>query len=223
MKPTKQQWLILKHEIDVVEALKSASFFDDINPGFELREINKLSICARYIEKLEALDVVEDPFGGTEEIRSVRYVYFDFEISELSKGVSLVKLIRPPVSLKGFVKLIIKAFNNEAYLDKVKFVLADIYDALSISSEVDRIIVNKIVASRVPIGLKSTARLEVVSDENALSEFRSVYPDPRVKLDRLSMSLRLAHTTEVLEVSSAGFICCTPGVEQILKSNIAIN
>lgn len=223
MKPLKQQWLLLKHGAPIESAIGGIVFSDTQNPGFELLEIKNDFVKARYIEKIEVLERVSDPFGVSQEVLTVRYVYFDFTVSAVGSGVSLVKIFRPPLSLKNFISTVSLALDHAASVSKVSFDLRKIYEAISKNPDINRLLVSKVSASQIPIGNDSVAKVEVVSTGDALLELLKTYSNPYVRLDRLSMTARMDFESEALEVSATGSIVCTAGLEAVLQNLVCAN
>lgn len=223
MKASRQQWLVLNHDIPVSAAIARFSFSQEKGIGFELVEAQGRLVRAKFIEKIEAIEEVASLDGSVEQVSVIRYVTFDFSVAKLSSEVSLVKIIKPPASLKSFVKMLMEALDYRATLKKLSFDLCSVYASIARDVAVDRVIVSKLTVSQVPLGRNATSRVEVASTENALSEFFENYNAPAMKIEKISISLRIRHEPEVLELTSAGSIFCTPGVEFYLEKTISIS
>lgn len=223
MKANRQQWLILNHDLPVSASIAKFSFSHDKGIGFELVESQAGLVRARFIERLETVEEVGSPYGGVEQVSVIRYVNFEFSVTQLTSEVSLVKVIRPPVSLKAFVKLLMETFEYRATLKKLGFDLYSVYASISQDREVDRLVVSKVAVSQVPLGKYATSRIEVVSTENALAEFFANYTAPTMKVEKITISARIRHEPEFLELTSAGSIYCTRGVEFFLERTISLS
>lgn len=222
MRANRQQWLVLNHDLPVSAAIAKFSFSQEKGIGFELVEVQGSLVRARFIEKIETVEDVGSLDGGIEQVSVIRYVTFEFSVSKLTSEMSLIKIIKPPVSLKSFVKILMEVLEHRATLKKLGFDLSSVYASIAQDVAVDRLIVSKVTVSQVPLGKNATSRVEVVSTENALSEFLENYNAPAMKIEKIAISLRVKHESEVLELTSAGSICCTPGVEFYLERTISI-
>jgi len=220
MKSNRQQWLVLNHDSPVGSSIAKYGFARDRNLGFELIEITPEVVRARFIERIETVEEMDTPFGDIEKFKLVRYIYFDFTVVRVSDGVSLVKIIKPPVSVKSFVSTLMMAFGYSATLRKVSFNLLSVYTSISQDAEVDRLTVSRITISQVPLGERATSRMEIFSTDNALVEFMDVYDAPSMKIEKIMINVRIKHQLETLELTAAGSICCTPGLEGYLERTI---
>lgn len=218
MKPFKQQWLLLKHSMPIASVIGAKAFSVEQNPGFELVDVKPGLIKARFIERLELVESANDPFGLTDDVLTVRYVYFDFTVAQIDSEVSLVKIVRPPASLKSFTVLLSQAFGFSVSIKKVSFDLWSVYEAMCSHEAVDRLCIPKVVASQIPIVSGAMAKVEIISGRDAISDLQKAYSASGVRLERLSMSARVAFEDEYLELSANGSIYCTKGIDPILTS-----
>lgn len=223
MKSNRQQWLILNHEIPVSASIEKYSFELEAGIGFEIIENKEELLRARFIERVEFTEEIGSPYGDIEKINLIRYVNFEFSIARLSKETALIKVIKPPVSLKAFVKLLMEAFDYRASLKKLSFDLYSVYMSIAQSQDVDRLTVSKVLVGQVPLGKNATSKIEVVSTENALVEFLERYTAPMMRIEKITISARIKHCQEFLDLSAAGSICCTLGIETFLERAISIN
>ncbi|NWA42493.1 hypothetical protein HX871_17290 [Pseudomonas reactans] len=223
MKPFKQQWLLLKHSVPIAPVLGDRVFSLEQNPGFELVEVKPGYIKARFIERFELMESVNDPFGLADDVLAVRYVHFDFTMEQIGLDVSLVKIVKPPASLKSFVKLLAQSFGFSVVVKRVFFDLWSVYEAMSSNSSVDRLYIKKVVASQIPISVDAVARVEIVSAGDAVSDLKKAYGASGVRLDRLLMSARISFEDEYLELSSTGSIYCSGGIDPILTSLVKVD
>lgn len=220
MKPFKQQWLLLKHSMPIASVIGAKSFSTENNPGFELVEVKPGFIMARFIERFEFMESANDPFGLTDDVLAVRYVYFDFTVEQISPDTSLIKVVRPPASLKSFINLLSQAFGFSVVIKKVSFDLWSVYEAMCSLNAVDRLYIPKVVASQIPISSGAMAKVEIISTRDAISDLKKAYGSTGMRLERLSMSARVSFEDEYLELSSNGSIYCSKGIDPILTSLI---
>lgn len=221
MKAIRQQWLVIKHSLPVVEAISMMTFSEHQNPGFELREITDVFVSARFIEKIDFVESIETPFGVSEDVRSTKYIYFDFKVYSASSGISLIKIIKPPLSLRSFTQSLMVAFGYDVFIKKISFDLEQVYKGILASENVDRVRVSKVAASRIPLSVNSSAKIEILSTENAYDELKNTYKSSLVKLDRIVLDVRVNHSSEFLELSAAGSIFCSAGLEIYLDRAIS--
>jgi hypothetical protein len=193
------------------------------NPGFELVEVKPGYIKARFIERFELMESANDPFGLTDDVLAVRYVYFDFSVEQIGLDVSLVKIVRPPATIKSFVKLLAQSFGFSVVIKKVSFDLWGVYEAMSSNNSVDRLYIKKVVACQIPISTGAMARVEIISAGDAISDLKKAYGASGMRLERLSMSARISFEDEYLELSSNGSIYCSEGIDPILTSLVKVD
>ncbi|KRP72058.1 MULTISPECIES: hypothetical protein [Pseudomonas] len=220
MKPIKQLWLILTHGKRVADTLQKHTFSIDNPSGFELIKVSPDKVHAKFFERLEIFEEVDTPFGDVQKIHIVRYVVIEFTVIKVGEGLSLIKILRPPVSIKSFSKKLMEAFEYEGALKKASFNLAEVYSLIQGEPAIDRLVVTKVTASQVPVGDRATARIEVASITNALLELQKEYDSPSVKLEKIMISARMNFELEILDVSAAGSIYCTPGMEFYLERTL---
>lgn len=220
MKSNKQQWLILHHDSPVASSLAKYGFARSQNLGFELIETTPNFVRARFIERIETIENMDNPFGESEQIKLIKYIYFDFSVTKISNEKSLIKILKPPISLKSFASALINSLEHSASIKKVSFNIYSVYNSILTDENIDRITVPRATISQVPIGKRATSRIEVFSTENALAEFMEIYSSPLVKIEKIVITARIKHQLETLELTAAGSICCTPGLESYLERTI---
>lgn len=222
MKINRQRWFVLNHDLPFKESIAEFSFSKESGIGFEVIEAKAGLVRARFIERIEVIEEASSPYGELERVSVTRYVHFEFAVTKISSEVSLIKVINPPASLRAFVGMLMESLQFRASLTKVDFDLCAVYRSIAEDESIDRLMVNKVTVSQVPLGRHATSKIEVVSTENALAEFLDNYTAPTMKVEKLSISLRVGHESEVLELTSAGSIRCTPGVEFFLEKEVSI-
>jgi hypothetical protein len=223
MKPKRQRWYKIQFKsslAEIIDTIIETPYNEDNTIGFELIETSKSHFTARYIEQYDNIEELHHPFGEVEEIKTVKYIIFNFDIIYLKKGISAVKIINPPVSLKGFVKKLTEICNNELYISRVYFDIEKLYEEIKINPSVNRYTVNKLKVSSIQFSEKTTAKLSLNSLDNAYEEFKKKYKNRQFKLEKMYLNARVKGESELIKLSSSGLIFCTAGFDDIIEKYI---
>lgn len=222
----RQKWFNIKCNLtfdSLIKKLNSFPYKEDNQIGFDVLEIQPKMVFARYIECQNITEELHHPFGGIEMVSSIKYVIFQFETIPLNKHSFLIKIINPPISLKGFVKALSILFQDDFSISKVRIDVEDCFSSLIKSNSVGRYSVVKLLVSSIPFGEKTVAAISLKSTDNAYKEFKKRHTDNKYKLEKISMMLRLNAEWERIEISSSGLIVCTSSLNHLVEKYIEDN
>lgn len=223
MKTNRQRWYKIRFNspfTNISERIKSLPFSQKNPIGFELIETSNKRIGARYIERQYISDEIQHPFGEIEEVITVKYTIFYFEMIYIANGRALLKILNHPVSLRGFVKRLTDICNNNLSISKITFKLNNIYKTIISDSSVDRYSVRRLSVSSIPFSEETTARLNLNSTGNAYEELKKKYKDAQYNLEKIFIDARVNGLAESISISSSGSVVCSHGFENIIEEYV---
>jgi hypothetical protein len=208
---------------DVYQQFKSNQYTHEFGSGFEVLDYGSRALSARYMEKIIEKSVLINPFGEEEVVETVLYCVVEFKVVSIDKGRFIFKVVNAPKSIKRFVDKLYTLFAFGFVIDQMKFNVARFYDHFVEELKPNRLLIKKAKVSGVPLGDKSTARMEITSLSNAYEEFMLAYKDSKYHLDKICMSLRLSGCDALVEVSSSGAMrypaCIETDIDEFVISN----
>lgn len=223
MKTKRQRWYRIQHRasfIAIIEKIKSLPYSEEHPIGFEIVETSQSRLIARYIEQQLVSSVIRHPFGEIEETTTIKYTIFYFEIIRILKELSIIKVLNPPVSLKGFVKKLVDICTDGFSISRIHFELDKVYMDIVSNPSIDRYSVKKLSVSSIPFSKKTIARLNLRSSGNAYEELRRKYKSEQYKLDKIYLEARVNGTSESIEISYSGSVICTLGFEDLVEKYV---
>lgn len=226
MTQNRQTWFNVEGNLTfglLIEKLNGFPYKEDNQIGFDVLEIQPKKIFARYIECQKITEELHHPFGEIETVSSIKYVIFHFETTPLNKNSFLIKVINPPISLKGFVNALSALFQGDFSISKVRIDVEDFFSYLIKSNTGGRYSVEKLLVTSIPFGEKTVAAISLKSNDNAYKEFKNRHTDNKYKIEKISIMLRLNAEWERIEISSSGLIICTSGLNFLVEKYIKRN
>ena len=220
---SRQKWFNIEGNISftsLIERFNSFPYKEDKQIGFDVLEIQPKKIFARYIECQKITEELHHPFGGIETVSSIKYVIFQFETIPLNKHNFLIKVINPPISLKGFVKALSILFQGDFFMSKIRIDVEDFFSYLIKSNSVGRYTVEKLLVSSIPFGEKTVAAISLKSTDNAYKEFKKRHIDNQYKIEKISIMLRFNAEWQRIKISSFGLIICTSSLNNLVEKYI---
>ena len=223
MKTTKLRWYKIEFNSSfnkIIESINRKSFNNENPIGFELIERSKSRVTARYIERQDISEKVQHPFGGVEEISSIKYIIFVFEIMYVDRGMAIIKILTPPKSLTRFVKLLVGICGQGFSISRIVFEIEEFYSAIINSRSVERFSVHKLCVSSLPFSPNTRAKFELVSSDNAYEELKKKYKHGQFKLDKIYLKARINGEFETIEISASGSALCSKGFDSLIENYI---
>ena len=175
----------------IAEAIGAYSYSDDNPIGFELIETSKYRLSARYIERQYISEQILHPFGDSENITSIKYSIFSFDIIYINKGLGVIKVLNPPQSLKQFVNILASICDGNFSITKVNHEIEKIYDAIVTDKTIDRYTIHRLKVSAAPFSRNTNEKLELNSTDNAYDELKKKYKHGQYKLDSIHLKARI--------------------------------
>ena len=205
---------------DVVDRIKESPYSDGNAIGFNLVELTKSRLSAKYIEQQLIVEELLHPFGEIEEVTRVNYIIFKFDLIYLHDGLMIMKMIDPPNSLKGFLGKLNEIFNSDFSISKMTFKIDLFYDNIKANNSIDRYTVSKLFINSIPFSNNTIAKIQLLSKGNAYEEVREKYKRKNYELGKIKIDARINGVTEFIEVSSAGTILYSNGLNNIVETYV---
>lgn len=202
---TRIRFLITRIEMsidDIASAVNDIPYRESTGIGIASSCLNNDHFAATFIEKKRVYEQIDYPSGETEKIERIKYLYINFEIIHFNESIYIIQIENPPASLKSFLNHMGKIFKSLS-VEKYQFDLNKFYMTIKNNKQVSSK-VSSLKASSIPFSEKSTAKLEIISDNDAYRELKRVYGEKKYKLDRLVFLLFSHEVESVLTITSTG-------------------
>ncbi|WP_147330357.1 MULTISPECIES: hypothetical protein [unclassified Duganella] len=202
---TRIKWVEIKTDAsmkNIPMQLQECSYSPKINlSGFELLEVSKREIRAKFIQESTQSEVQIDPFGKEVTSTFTRYLTTIFSIVEL-RGLKLLRIDRPPRSLKDLVLALSKALNGDFFAQEVPLDVGKFLEYLKSRRELGKLRIRSALFVDVPLTESSTGRILVESSQDAIRDFKKRLSGGR--LDRVNLELQNEFGISPLEVTNRG-------------------
>lgn len=202
---TRIKWVEIKTSApmkSIPMRLQECSYSQNINlVGFELLDVTRREIKAKFIQELTQSEVQIDPFGKELTSTFTRYQTVIFTIVEL-RGLKLIRVDRPPRSLKDLVLALSKAFDGDFFAQEVRLELGNFLEYLKSRQELGEVRIRSALFVEVPLTESSTGRVMVESTQDAIRDFKKRLGGGR--LDRVNVELQNELGISSLEVTNRG-------------------
>lgn len=156
----------LPYSLDsAVKRLLSCSYVRGGTDGYEMVSSSKNEFSAKYIKSFQVVDKIVDPFGEEEEVIIKKYLIVPFAVSKISDGY-VMRIENPPRSVRDLIKSLASVLGFGFSVAERNF------DLLSVWLRIEQSLKNRpkmlgISLSSVKIGEGATAKVEIVSSDNA--------------------------------------------------------
>jgi hypothetical protein len=168
------KWIKLTTDFSIeviAKRLATRQYSSNESPvGFELLEVGKNYLSARFIRQTVEKLVETDPFGNAVTNIFTKYVCFEFALIG-RRGEMILRVYNPPRSLKDFVAEFASSLENSITLEEIQLEVTAFIDFLKLSGFARRIRVRSAVFSEVPITSNSKGKVLVVSSADAIHDF----------------------------------------------------
>ena len=196
----------LEQNLDqMADTFNSHQFSEQDLVGVNTESLTHSEMTIKYIEKKTIYDQVQYPNGETETIERFTYIYSDICIKKIVGSYYLFHIINPPSSIKSFVGFIVRIFPSIS-LEKFTFSLRKFRSQLVKNWRAKNCRVTRLNASSIPFTDKSVAKVEIFSEIDAYKEFKKIYSEKSIRLDRLVFSVFAGQRHMELTASSTGLI-----------------
>lgn len=190
---------------EIVKKMNMSSYTNDNKVGLEIYSYSNERIYAKYIEQVISYEIVVDPLGKEEEIRTIRYIVFDFEIIFFKNNVFL-KIVSPPKGLKIFFDLFGKLSKRNFFKEMIKVDIKSFYLNLLVLKRLANFTVPKVLITAIPFSKSATAKFEITSIDNAYKEFEMNTKYVNYKIEKLKMNFRFNGELCSMEINHTGLL-----------------
>ena len=204
---TRIKWIEIKTEAqmkNIPALLQECSYSPNVNlAGFELLDVSRRIVRVKFIQESTQSEVQIDPFGKEITSTFIRYLTTVFTVVEI-QGLKLIRIERPPRSLKDLVLALSKAFNGDLFAQEVRLDVGKFLEYLKSRREFGRLRIRSALFVDVPLTESSTGRVMVESSRDAIRDFKKCLSGGR--LDRVNLEMQNEFGTAPLEVTYRGSI-----------------
>lgn len=188
------KWLELFTEhatATLAQLLGKHSYNDSSLFGFELIDVSRRKIVARFIQQESITEISQNPFGENIETTYVRYTRFDFRIFKIASQYMLC-LHSPPRSLRNFMSALNRALHGDVAVGEVTLdVLGFINSARKNLSSNGFKVVQAIYVD-VPLTSESTCKIQISSEYDAIRAFESKLVSGRLERATIQIANHMA-------------------------------
>lgn len=187
---------------NIPELLQAQKYSPGFNlSGFELLNIGRREVQAKFIQEFTLRDTQIDPFGREVSSTITRYSTTIFTILDVD-GRKLMRVTQPPRSLRDLVLNVSAALGGDFFAQEIRLDVTTFLDFLRAKVELGKTRVRSAVFVDVPLTDSSTGRVLVESSYDAIHEFKKCLSGG--KLDRVNLELVNEYGTSPLEITHRG-------------------
>lgn len=140
--------------------------------GFELIDVSRKRIAARFIQQESITETSLNPFGEDVATTFVRYTRFDFRI--LKNGAQHVLCIHaPPRSLRNFVNALNRALGGDCAIGEIALDVCAFIKLVRSKLGSKGVKAVQAVYFEVPLTKESTCKVQITSERDAIRDFEA--------------------------------------------------
>lgn len=186
----------------VPSLLQEKKYIPEINfCGFELLEISRSAVTAKFIQEFKLSDVQIDPFGKEVSSTITRYSTTIFTILEIN-GRKLMRIAQPPRTLRDLVLNISSALDGDFFAQEIRIDVIKFLDYFKGKVQLGHARVRSALFVDVPLTESSTGRVLVDSSRDAIFDFNKCLKGGR--LDKVTLELVNEFGISPLEITYRG-------------------
>lgn len=202
---------------EIALLLANSPYDTSKHSGFEMLERSAAHIESQYVERLTDLEEVRDPFGVVTTLETTRYQVIKFRLFEsgtdnLDKGL-LLQVQSPPRSLRSFIDRLDDLLNGVTIAD-IDILPLSVFEIIKQGAMYA--FVSRIKASDVWLSEHSCARLEIISRNDALSEFRARFGQNDSTIEKVRIERPFDFAGGFLEISRTGTVTHDEASEEMV-------
>jgi hypothetical protein len=190
--------------------------------GFDLIDVDKKSLHARFIQKLPFENVVIDPFGEETKYTGVNFQIVEFVIYQIENNIYALKLMAPPRSIKPFINAIYSLCGFGVTLSDLEVDVFLFIGLLKEKLSPHSIKINKVKVSGLKVGEQSTANMELTSPNDALEDFLSTYITSTVNIKMAKIQIQQTELSGCIEITQSCMINIDESLEDLVSNLIAV-
>lgn len=205
-----------------VKRLLSCSYVRGGSDGYEMISNSRSEFSAKYIKSFQIVDKVVDPFGEEEEVITKNYLIVPFAVSEISGGY-VMRIENPPRSVRDLIRSLASVLGFGFSVAERNFDLLSVWFRIEQSLKRNRPKMLGISLSNVKIGEGATAKIEMVSSDNAYvaatEQFGNTFSIDKIKIQALfsgGLCSVIVRKSGVLELSPGFSIDDFENVEHVV-------
>lgn len=165
--------LFTAHSVSAMaERLRQNSYSDDSSAGFELTDVSRRRIVARFIQRESVTETSVNPYGETVTATYIKYTRFEFRI--ISKDSFFVLCLHsPPRSLRVFISALIHALSSDCAIGEIELDICTFLELVKRRLGARKLQVVQAIYIDVPLTKESTCKVQISSLQNAIEDFNS--------------------------------------------------
>lgn len=177
---------------NLAQLLSEHRFSESSLFGFELIDVARQKIVARFVQQETITETSQDPFGEHVATTYVRYTRFDFRILKNSSRHVLC-IHSPPRSLRNFLSALNRALNGDCAVGELSVDICAFIKLARINLSSKGVKVIQAVYFDVPLTNESTCKVQIASERDAISDFEAKLISGR--LERATIQVGAPHAT----------------------------
>lgn len=167
--------------------------------GFKMRHVRRDLLEGTFIERVESIESIEDPFGQTQEFRRTEYRQTYFRIGTTTPAIELINPLR---TSRAFLERLWEYSGGAIYIEPARARVSDWISKLE--TEIDNIVVISARLSDLTLSNSVSARIEL-SGTSDIRRHISAFSKPHsITMDRAEFSCSLGGENYHCEVTNEG-------------------
>ncbi len=167
--------------------------------GFRMRHVRPDLLEGSFIELIESTEMLEDPFGKTQELKWSEYRQTAFRITTTTPSIEIFEPFRTHRSL---LDRIWDYSQGSIYIEPARIRVIDWLG--KIESEIGRVTVTTVKASDLTISNTVSAKIELTGSSDVRRHLTALSGARPIKIDRAEFRFKIAPDEYCCEISSEG-------------------
>ncbi|MBA55207.1 MAG: hypothetical protein CMK89_12200 [Pseudomonadales bacterium] len=202
----------------IAETFSKYRFTEKRGSGININSLDYYELVCTFIEKKHVVEKIILPNGATDTFEHDRYIYVDFKLSPTPNHNSyyILQVHNPPQSIKSLSSIISKLLPGSGF-HQHQMNLDVFTKSIKSENHVSRLKAHKLWASSLRLSDNSIAKIELSSENNALTELKSLYRD--FILEKIQLSFRFeSNTFQVIASKNCSIIYDSLTIEETIKN-----
>ncbi|TDM51488.1 hypothetical protein [Aliivibrio fischeri] len=218
----RSKWFYLDVDLDIssfVKKIANAAFCSKVGFGFELYKTTDKYFTIKYMEQYKHIERFYDPFGEEEILESVRYRHVYIEFYELSLKY-LVRVENMPKSTISLFSNLKRVLDEPLGVSECLFNIPEFLSELSLNSDIKQFKIKQVIISGIYLNLKSRAKIEITSTQNALDDFSDKFKANSYAIDKVKCTFRKDNLDMNLELRKTGTVAHSKALSALLTNEL---
>lgn len=215
------KWLQFFSPIDLMaiqQALRSCPYVRDAEIGFELIDRQDFSLECKFIERIVGRELLRDPFGSEQAIETIRYEVVNFTLIDVGLEFLVLRVDNPGRSIKRFLEVLYELFGFGTAVRPCILDIQKIVQKLRETHEFQSFKVERARVSGIPLSVSGTARVEAVSNVDAIKEIANAFDLSHAAIDRVCIKFAGQEGALTAEISRTGMMVYPKSVASIFSA-----